>query len=182
MIFDGAMGTSLQLADLTAEDYGGPALEGCSEAVVLHRPDVVKAIHRSFLDVGCDVVEANAFGAFGVVLAEYGLQDRVEEINLAAARLAREAADEAAAAAGDGRPRWVAGNLGPGTRFPTLGQIPYLELRDAYQEQAAALITRRRRPHHHRDRLRPPPGQGRHQRLPSAPWSTPAGACPSRSR
>ena len=105
VIFDGAMGTSLQLADLTAEDYGGPTLEGCSEAVVLHRPDVVKAIHRSFLDVGCDVVEANAFGAFGVVLAEYDLQDRVEEINLTAARLAREAAEEAAAAAGDGRLR-----------------------------------------------------------------------------
>jgi len=140
VIFDGAMGTSLQLADLSAEDYGGPALEGCSEAVVLHRPDVVKAIHRSFLDVGVDVVEANAFGAFGVVLAEYDLQDRVEEINVTAARLAREAADEAASAAGDGRMRWVAGNLGPGTRFPTLGQIPYLELRDAYQEQAAALI------------------------------------------
>src|SRR5579863_4346349 len=141
VIFDGAMGTSLQLADLSAEDYGGPALEGCSEAVVLHRPDVVKAIHRSFLDVGVDVVEANAFGGFGVVLAEYGLEDRVEEINLAAARLARRAVDEVAAATGDGRMRWVAGNLGPGTKFPTLGQIPYLELRNAYQEQAAALIA-----------------------------------------
>ncbi len=141
VIFDGAMGTSLQLADLSADDYGGPALEGCSEAVVLHRPDVVKAIHRSFLDVGVDVVEANAFGGFGVVLAEYGLQDRVEEINLTAARLAHEAVDEAAAAMDDGRLRWVAGNLGPGTKFPTLGQIPYLTLRDAYQEQAAALIA-----------------------------------------
>src|SRR5580658_6402233 len=141
VIFDGAMGTSLQLADLSADDYGGPALEGCSEAVVLHRPDVVKGIHRSFLDVGVDVVEANAFGGFGVVLAEYGLQDRVEEINLGAARLAREAVDEASATFADGRTRWVAGNLGPGTRFPTLGQIPYLELRDAYQEQAAALIA-----------------------------------------
>src|SRR5580658_8728032 len=141
VIFDGAMGTSLQLADLSADDYGGPALEGCSEAVVLHRPDVVKGIHRSFLDVGVDVVEANAFGGFGVVLAEYGLEDRVEEINLTAARLAREAAEEAAAAAGDGRMRWVAGNLGPGTKFPTLGQIPYLVLRDAYQEQATALLA-----------------------------------------
>ena len=142
VIFDGAMGTSLQLADLSADDYGGPALEGCSEAVVLTRPDVVTEIHRSFLDAGVDVVETNAFGAFSVVLAEYGLQDRVEEINLIAARLAREAADQAesAASATDGRPRWVAGNLGPGTRFPTLGQIPYLEFRDAYQEQATALI------------------------------------------
>jgi len=140
VIFDGAMGTSLQLADLSADDYGGPALEGCSEAVVLTRPDVVSGIHRSFLDAGVDVVETNAFGAFSVVLAEYGLQDRVEEINLAAAHLARGAADEAAAADVLGRPRWVAGNLGPGTRFPTLGQIPYLELRDAYEEQATALV------------------------------------------
>jgi len=89
VIFDGAMGTSLQLADLSADDYGGPALEGCSEAVVLTRPDVVSGIHRSFLDAGVDVVETNAFGAFSVVLAEYDLQDRVEEINLTAARLAR---------------------------------------------------------------------------------------------
>jgi 5-methyltetrahydrofolate--homocysteine methyltransferase len=89
VIFDGAMGTSLQLADLSADDYGGPALEGCSEAVVLHRPDVVSGIHRSFFDVGVDVVETNAFGAFRIVLAEYGLQDRVEEINVIAARLAR---------------------------------------------------------------------------------------------
>src|SRR6202035_128298 len=141
VIFDGAMGTSLQLADLSADDYGGPSLEGCSEAVVLTRPDAVSQIHRSFLDVGVDVVETNAFGAFSIVLAEYNLQDRVEEINLTAARLARETADEAAAAAADGRMRWVAGNLGPGTRFPTLGQIPYLDLRNAYEEQATALIT-----------------------------------------
>src|SRR5579885_2054916 len=84
VIFDGAMGTSLQLVGLSAEDYGGPALEGCSEAVLLTRPDVVAAIHRSFLEAGVDVVETNAFGAFRVVLAEYGLEDRVEEINLAA--------------------------------------------------------------------------------------------------
>ena len=138
VIFDGAMGTSLQLADLSAEDFGGPALEGCNEALVLSRPDVVAGVHRSFLEAGVDVVETDAFGAFSVVLAEYGLADRVEEINLLAARIAREEADAAAA---DGRPRWVAGNLGPGTRFPTLGQIPYAELRDAYQEQAAALLA-----------------------------------------
>jgi 5-methyltetrahydrofolate--homocysteine methyltransferase len=138
VIFDGAMGTSLQLAGLSAEDYGGPALEGCSEAVLLTRPDVVAAIHRSFLEAGVDVVETNAFGAFRVVLAEYGLEDRVEEINLAAARIARREAD---AASTPDRPRWVAGNLGPGTKFPTLGQISYAELRDAYEEQAAALIA-----------------------------------------
>src|SRR5579863_2955095 len=138
VIFDGAMGTSLQLADLSADDFGGAALEGCNEALVLSRPDVVAGVHRSFLEAGVDVVETNAFGAFSVVLAEYGLADKVHEINVTAARIARNEADTAAAA--DGRPRWVAGNLGPGTRFPTLGQIPYKDLRDAYEEQSAALL------------------------------------------
>jgi 5-methyltetrahydrofolate--homocysteine methyltransferase len=137
VIFDGAMGTNLQLAGLDAEDFGGPALEGCNEVLVLSRPDVVAGVHSSFLSVGVDVVETNAFGAFGVVLAEYGLEERVTEINLAAARIAREAVDSVSS---DGRPRWVAGNLGPGTRFPTLGQIPYSSLRNAYEEQATALL------------------------------------------
>src|SRR5579884_1599475 len=137
VIFDGAMGTSLQLAGLTAEDFGGPALEGCNEALVLSKPEAVAAVHRAFLEVGVDVIETNAFGAFRTVLAEYGLQDRVHDINLAAARIAREAAD---AASTPERPRWVAGNLGPGTKFPTLGQISYGELRDNYQEQAIALL------------------------------------------
>jgi 5-methyltetrahydrofolate--homocysteine methyltransferase len=138
VVFDGAMGTNLQLADLTADDFGGPSLEGCNEILSVTRPDVVRGVHQSFLDAGVDVVETNAFGAFRVVLAEYGLQDRVEEINLAAARLARQAVDAVSTAA---RPRWVAGNLGPGTKFPTLGQISYAELADAYREQAVALIT-----------------------------------------
>jgi len=138
VVFDGAMGTTLQLAGLSAEDFGGPELEGCNEALVLSRPDAVSAVHRAFLDVGVDVIETNAFGAFGVVLTEYGLQDRVTDINVAAARLARQAADEVAT---PDRPRWVAGNLGPGTRFPTLGQIPYLALRDDYEEQASALLS-----------------------------------------
>ena len=138
VIFDGAMGTSLQLANLDAADFGGPELEGCNEALVLSRPDVVAGVHRSFLEVGVDVVETNAFGAFRTVLTEYGLQGRVEDINLAAARIARDQAD---AFSTPDRPRWVAGNLGPGTKFPTLGQIAYVELRDAYEEQAAALLA-----------------------------------------
>jgi len=138
VVFDGAMGTNLQLAQPTAEDFGGAALEGCNEHLVLTRPDLVAAVHRSFLEVGCDVVETNAFGATSVVLAEYGLADRVTDINLAAARVARREAD---AAATDAHPRWVAGNLGPTTRFPTLGQISYAELHDAYLEQAAALLV-----------------------------------------
>jgi 5-methyltetrahydrofolate--homocysteine methyltransferase len=137
VIFDGAMGTNLQLADLTADDFGGPELEGCNELLVVSRPDVVDRIHRSFFEVGCDVVETDAFGAFAPVLAEYGQAHRVRELNLAAARLARDAADDFSA---PDRPRWVAGNIGPGTKFPTLGQIRYADLRDAYEEQAAALI------------------------------------------
>jgi 5-methyltetrahydrofolate--homocysteine methyltransferase len=137
VVFDGAMGTSLQLAGLTAEDFGGTALEGCNEILVLTRPDLVEGVHRAFLHVGVDVIETNAFGAFRVVLAEYGLQDQVEEINVAAARIARRAVDSIATSE---HPRWVAGNLGPGTRFPTLGQISYLELVQAYEEQAGALL------------------------------------------
>ncbi|MGH9018385.1 MAG: homocysteine S-methyltransferase family protein, partial [Acidimicrobiales bacterium] len=138
VIFDGAMGTSLQLAGLSAEDFGGAELEGCNEALVLSRPDAVAAVHRSFLDVGVDVIETDAFGAFGVVLAEYGLENRVADINLAAARIARQAVD---AVSTPDHQRWVAGNLGPGTRFPTLGQIGYVDLRDGYEEQAVALLA-----------------------------------------
>ena len=138
VVFDGAMGTNLQLADLGPDDFGGAALEGCNEVLSLTRPDVVRGVHQSFLDAGVDVVETNAFGAFRVVLAEYGLEDKVEEINVAAARLARQAVD---ATSTPQRPRWVAGNLGPGTKFPTLGQIAYVDLRQAYQEQAAALLA-----------------------------------------
>ncbi|HMK98712.1 MAG TPA: methionine synthase, partial [Acidimicrobiales bacterium] len=138
VVFDGAMGTSLQLAGLGPDDFGGAALEGCNEILNLTRPDVVAGVHRAFLEAGVDVIETNAFGAFSVVLAEYGIAERVEEINLAAAAIARAEADTASA--GDGRSRFVAGNLGPGTKFPTLGQIPFADLRQAYEEQAAALL------------------------------------------
>ncbi|MGP0108359.1 MAG: methionine synthase [Acidimicrobiales bacterium] len=137
VIFDGAMGTNLQLAELTAEDFGGPDLEGCNELLVVSRPDAVDRVHRSFFEVGCDVVETDTFGAFAPVLAEYGQAHRVRELNQAAAALARGAADDFST---PDRPRWVAGSIGPGTKFPTLGQIRYAELRDAYEEQAAALI------------------------------------------
>ncbi len=137
VIFDGATGTNLQLQELTADDFGGPDLEGCNEILVVSKPEAVERLHRSFLDVGVDVIETDTFGAFSVVLAEYGLADRTRELNLAATRLARRLADEYAT---PDRPRWVAGSMGPGTKFPTLGQIPYADLRDAYQEQALALL------------------------------------------
>ncbi len=137
LIFDGAMGTNLQLAELTADDFGGPDLEGCNELLVVSRPEVVDRVHRSFFEVGCDVVETDTFGAFAPVLAEYGQGHRVRELNLAAATIARDAASDFST---PDRPRWVAGSIGPGTKFPTLGQIRYADLRDFYQEQAAALI------------------------------------------
>ncbi|MGA2834973.1 MAG: methionine synthase [Acidimicrobiales bacterium] len=137
VIFDGAMGTNLQMAELTADDFGGPELEGCNELLVVTRPDVVEQVHRSFYAVGCDVVETDTFGAFAPVLAEYGQGHRVRELNLAAVALARRAADEHST---PDRPRWVAGSIGPGTKFPTLGQTRYADLRDAYEEQADALI------------------------------------------
>ena len=140
VVFDGAMGTNLQLANLTADDFGGPDLEGCNELLVVTRPDVVDRVHRSFYEVGCDVVETDTFGAFGPVLAEYGQAHRVHELNVAAATLARQAADDFST---PDRPRWVAGSIGPGTKFPTLGQIPYADLRDAYQEQATGLLEGR---------------------------------------
>src|SRR5215472_667615 len=93
VVFDGATGTNLQLRHLGPDDFGGPALEGCNEVLVDTRPDVVADLHRSFLDVGCDVVETDSFGSLPWVLAEYGLADRTRELALKSARIARTEAD-----------------------------------------------------------------------------------------
>ncbi|MGH3579649.1 MAG: homocysteine S-methyltransferase family protein, partial [Mycobacterium sp.] len=137
VVFDGATGTNLQLADLNADDFGGPSLEGCNEILVDTRPDVVAELHRSFLEVGVDVVETDSFGAFSTVLAEYGIAGRARELNLKAAAIAREVAQGYSTS---DRPRWVAGSMGPGTRFPSLGQIRFTDLRQAYEEQASGLL------------------------------------------
>ena len=133
LIFDGATGTWLQTQDLTADDFGGEEFDGCNEVLTATRPDVIDALHRAYLDAGADIVETNTFGAFGVPLAEYGIADRAYELSAAAATIARSAAD-----AYDGR--FVAGSIGPGTKFPTLGQIRYAELRDQYEIEATGLI------------------------------------------
>ncbi|MEX1134010.1 MAG: methionine synthase [Acidimicrobiia bacterium] len=138
VVFDGATGTNLQTIGLTADDFGSTFLEGCNELLNVTRPDVIRELHRSFLRVGVDVVETNTFGAFGIPLGEYGLQDRAYEIAAAGATLARETVDEFVAQ--DGRARFVAGSIGPGTKFPTLGQVTYAELVGAYQVEAAGLI------------------------------------------
>ncbi len=132
VVFDGAMGTNLQLQDLTADDFGGPEYEGCNELLCVTKPDAVQKVHESFFAVGCDVVETNSFGSFAVPLAEYGIADRAHELSLASARVAREVAD--------GHGGFVAGSMGPGTKMPTLGHIRFADLRDAYEVQARGLL------------------------------------------
>src|SRR5207244_121346 len=111
--------------------------ESGNEILVLSRPDIIKDIHASFLSVGCDVVETDTFGASRVVLAEYELQDKVAELNLAAAKLAREVAQQFST---KDKPRFVAGSLGPTTKLPSLGHIKFDDMAAAYEEQALALI------------------------------------------
>jgi len=138
LVFDGATGTSLQQMNLSAEDFGGAALEGCNENLVFTRPDAVQAVHRQFLEVGCDVIETDTFGAASIVLAEYDLQDQAFAINKRAAELAREVAD---AYSSPDKPRFVAGSMGPTTKLPTLGHVSFDELRDSFAEQAEGLIA-----------------------------------------
>ncbi len=137
LIYDGATGTNLQLLGLGPDDFGGPELEGCNEALVLSRPQIIADLHESFLKVGVDAIETDTFGAFPTVLAEYGIGDKVHDINFKAAQIAREVASSYNS--GD-HPRFVAGSVGPGTKFPSLGQITFSQLRDAYQVQAEALL------------------------------------------
>jgi 5-methyltetrahydrofolate--homocysteine methyltransferase len=135
LVYDGAMGTNVQKHNLTTEDFWGK--EGCNELLVLSRPDVISSIHASFLEAGCDVIETDSFGSTCIVLAEYGLEGRTRELNLAAARLARKVADEYSTPA---KPRFVAGSIGPTTKLPSLGHISYDAMAVAYREQAEALI------------------------------------------
>ena len=108
LVFDGAMGTSIQRYNLGARDFGGEKLEGCNDYLVITRPDVIEEIHTGYMAAGCDVLETDTFRSNRITLREYGLQDQVREINVAAARLARGVADRFAAQ--DGRNRFVAGS------------------------------------------------------------------------
>jgi 5-methyltetrahydrofolate--homocysteine methyltransferase len=137
VVYDGAFGTGIQMRDLGPDDFGGPELEGCNEMLVLTRPDVISELHASYLDVGVDAIETCTFGAFGVPLGEYDIAEQTYEINLQAARLAKDVASDYST---PDRPRWVAGSVGPGTRFASLGQIRFAELRDLYEEQCRGLV------------------------------------------
>ncbi len=138
LVLDGAMGTMLQQRHLTAQDFGGAALEGCNEMLLVHRPDVVLDIHRAYLEAGSDMIETNSFNGARVSLAEYGQQAIAYEVNVTAARLARQAAAEFSTTA---RPRFVAGSMGPTTKAITVvGGITFSQLIDAYYEQARGLV------------------------------------------
>jgi 5-methyltetrahydrofolate--homocysteine methyltransferase len=135
VIYDGAMGTNIQLRQPTVDDFRGK--EGCNEILVLSRPDIIKDIHAAFFSVGCDVVETDTFGGARVVLAEYDLEDKVAEINIAAARIAKEVAQQFST---KDKPRFVAGSIGPTTKLPSLGHIKFDAMALAFEEQASALI------------------------------------------
>ncbi len=129
------MGTMLQAAGPTLDDFGG--LEGCNEVLNVTRPDIVRAVHEAYFAAGSDCVETNTFGANATALGEYGISERIYEYSVSGARLAREVADGFAA---DGRPRFVIGSVGPGTKLPSLGHLPYATLRDAYTENVRGLV------------------------------------------
>ncbi len=138
LILDGAMGTMIQQADLTAQDFGGEALDGCNEMLVLTRPDVIRGIHEAYLAAGADIIETNTFGATSVVLAEYDIPEQAREINLAAAKLARDACDKFTTPE---HPRYAAGALGPTTKtLSVTGGVTFDELVSSYREQTVALI------------------------------------------
>ncbi|MCB2205310.1 homocysteine S-methyltransferase family protein [bacterium] len=137
LVFDGATGTNLQAQQLSADDFGGPALEGCNEHLVISCPSAVERVHRDFLEAGADIIETDTFGATSVVLAEYDIAHLSREINERAAAIARRMADEYSTA---DQPRFVAGSIGPTTKLPSLGHIGFDALRDSYAEQVEGLL------------------------------------------
>src|ERR1044071_1179480 len=142
LVFDGAMGTSIQLHHPTPDDFGGKSLEGCNDHLVLTRPDIIQSIHESFLAVGCDVVETCTFQSTPHRLREWGIEEKTRELNVAAARLARAAGDKFAT---KDRPRFVAGSIGPtgmllSSSDPVLSNTTFEELAQNYYTQAKYLV------------------------------------------
>ncbi len=138
LVLDGAMGTMLQARHLTAEDFGGAALEGCNEYLNKTRPDVIEDIHRAYLAAGSDIIETNSFGGTALVLAEYDVANEAAGLNFRAAQLARKAADEFSTTA---KPRFVAGSIGPTTKAITVtGGVTFPELVSNFHDQAKALV------------------------------------------
>jgi 5-methyltetrahydrofolate--homocysteine methyltransferase len=136
IVFDGAMGSSLQTQNLTAEDFGGAQYEGCNEYLVVTKPEAVEKVHRGFLEVGADVIETDTFGGASIVLAEYDLADQAYSLNKTAAELAKRVAAEYSTPE---KPRFVAGSIGPTTKLPTLGHIDFDTMQASFAEQVRGL-------------------------------------------
>ncbi|HXI83120.1 MAG TPA: methionine synthase [Verrucomicrobiae bacterium] len=137
LVLDGAMGTMIQQVNLTADDFGGAALEGCNENLVLTRPDVIRDIHKKYFEAGADIVETDTFGSTPIVLAEYALADKCYEINVAAAKIAREAAEEFSTPS---KPRFVAASIGPTTKAITVtGGVTFDGLIENFYQQVRGL-------------------------------------------
>src|ERR1051325_621509 len=138
LVLDGAMGTMLQERELTVADRGGPVLQDCPEYLVKSRPDVIRDIHRAYLAAGADIIETNSFGSTPLVLSEFGLADQARDINLCAAKLARDAADEFSTSA---KPRFVAASIGPTTKtLSVAGGITFRELEENFFQQMSCLV------------------------------------------
>ena len=137
VVFDGAMGVSIQTQELSADDFGGEQYNGCNEYLVMTKPVVIEKIHNDFLSVGCDVIETDTFGATSIVLAEYGLANEAYRLNFEAAKIAKNAADNFSTPA---HPRFVAGSMGPTTKLLSLGHISFKEMEQAYYIQAKGLV------------------------------------------
>jgi len=135
VVFDGAMGTNIQVQNLTPDDFGG--LDGCNEYLVVTKPEAVEKVHAGFLEVGCDVVETDTFGGASIVLAEYDIADQAYELNLKAAQIAKRVASDYSTR---DWPRWVAGSMGPTTKLPSLGHISFLDMKRSYYDQVRGLI------------------------------------------
>ena len=135
VVADGAMGTMIQEARPSLADFEGH--EGCNEVLNVTRPDIISRIHAQYLQSGAEAIETNTFGANFANLAEYGIENRIEELSYAGAEIARRTADDFATAT---KPRWVLGSVGPGTKLPSLGHATYALLRDAYQAQVRGML------------------------------------------
>ena len=135
VVFDGAMGTNIQVQNLTPDDFGG--LDGCNEYLVITKPEAVEKVHAGFFEAGCDVIETDTFGSTSIVLAEYDIADKAYELNLKAAQLAKRVAADFST---NDKPRWVAGSMGPTTKLPSLGHISFLDMKQSYYEQTRGLV------------------------------------------
>lgn len=137
IVFDGATGTNLQTQNLTADDFGGEAYNGCNEYLLISKPSAMEKVHVDFLQAGADVIETDTFGSSSIVLAEYDLQDRAYELSKLGAALAKKCAIDFST---PDKPRFVAGSIGPTTKLPSLGHIDFETMRFSFYEQMAGLM------------------------------------------